>query len=168
MIGFIKVKNKDYTSSIEFHKLLGLSDNHYSRNVKKWLFNTDYLFQGEGLLMHPRKGIEYHSPPMESTPSGGRFRQEYYISKELSKLIAINSNSHIKKVYVQWLLEQETKIENYDYLSIEQVLYVTDLINCFKFITYQKTAEAYNKDEFIKDKTKRDGISIKYACRKDI
>ena len=176
MIRFIRIKNKDYVSSIDFHNLLGLSDNHYSRNVKKWLFDTDYLFQGEMEILNPRKDEDFYeapkeipqnrfSPSMEETNKGGRPRQQFFISKELSKLIAINSNSEIKKRYVQWLLEQEAKIESYDYLTIEQVLYIIDLINCFKFITHQKAAEVYNKDEFIMAKTKRDGISIEFAAK---
>ena len=176
MIRFIRIKNKDYVSAIDFHNLLGLSNNHYSRNVKKWLFDTDYLFQGEMEILNPRKDEDFYeapkeipqnrfSPSMEETNKGGRPRQNFFISKELSKLIAINSNSEIKKRYVQWLLEQEAKIENYDYLTIEQVLYIIDLINCFKFITHQKAAEAYHKDAFIMAKTQNDGINIQFAAR---
>ncbi len=164
MIRFIRIKSKDYVSAIDFHNLLGLSDNHYSRNVKNWLFETDYLFQEEIEIMYPREGADYYSPLMESEGKGN-FRQDYYISKELSKLIAINSKSEMKKRYVQWLLEQEAKIESYDYLTIEQVLYIIDLINCFKFITHQQAAELYHKDEFITTKTRQDGISIEFAAR---
>ena len=66
MIRFIQIKNKDFVSATDFHNLLGLSDNHYSRNVKKWLFETDYLFQGEMEILNPRKDEDYYSPRMES------------------------------------------------------------------------------------------------------
>lgn len=164
MIRFIRIENKDYVSSIDFHKLLGLSNNHYSRNIKEWLFDTDYLFQGEMEMLNPRRNEDYYYSNI-TNKERGFFYDEYYLSKELSKLIAINSNSEVKKRYVQWLLKQEAKIESYDYLTIEQVLYIIDLINCFKFITHQKAAEAYNKDNFIMAKVKKDGITIEFAAK---
>lgn len=132
MIKFIRIKSKDYVSAIEFHKLLDLSDKNYSRNIRKWFFEDDYLFQGEMVIINPRENIDYflHSTlfpnnhkrsSLMRSAENVNVRQEYYLSKELSKLIAINSKSHIKKKYVQWLLEQEAKIESLEYLTIEQV-----------------------------------------------
>lgn len=77
MIRFIRIKSKDYVSAIDFHNLLGLSDNHYSRNVKNWLFETDYLFQEEMEIMYPRKDQDYYSPLMESEGKGN-FRLRFF------------------------------------------------------------------------------------------
>lgn len=164
MIRFIRIKNKDYVSAIDFHNLLGLNKSNYSRDIKNWIFETDYLFQGEIAIIHPIDGEHFHSS-LATNGNKGSSKRDYFLSKELSKLIAINSKSQIKHKYVQWLLEQEAKIENYDYLTIEQVLYIIDLINCFKFITHQKAAEAYHKDAFIMAKTQKDGINIQFAAK---
>ena len=165
MIKLTPVNGREFVSTIEFHYLLNLSDRHYARNIKSWIYETEYLFQDELEIMYPRHEIDFYDLQKLEPNKIQNGRVEFFISKELSKLIAINSKSDIKRRYVQWLLKQEHKIENFDYLTLDQVLYVIDLINCFKFITNQKAAERYHKDEFIGRLTQEKKLTIQSAAK---
>lgn len=172
MIDFILINDEEFVSSITFHEMLELRTTDYSRNVKEWLAE-DYLFQKENGLRKPVEGLDYYSyqtlktsiegfsaqtlkthpneysPQTAKTPNvGGRPKVEYFFSKELTKLIALNSKSKVKKQYVQWLLSLESKVENMELLNFDQIAYVMKLIQVFKYVAHQKQAEATHKEVF--------------------
>jgi len=104
--------------------------------------------------------------------TNGNESMDYWITLDFAKRLAMQTRSEKGEAIRRYFIDCEKKLQqvkdavnDFDFLSIEQVLYIIDLVQCFKFITNQKAAEAYNKDQYIKAKTKSDGITIEFASR---
>lgn len=146
----IKIGNEKYVNSIEFHDLsLRLRIKDYLRNVLYW-FDCEYLFQDEDKFRKPIKNQDY----MEFTACArkikvGRPKKEWLINLELSKLIALNSNSTFKKQYVQWLLSLEKQKETGKLLTHKQFLAVIEMVKVFSYYEYRKLARQKNEENYI-------------------
>lgn len=143
-----------YVIASELYSILALRDKDYSRNVKNW-FLEEYEFQNSDNLRTPIKDKDYSSYMRKTSAKGGRPRQDYILSLELSKLIALDSRSKVKKRYAKWLLSLEKKVENLEYLSVDQVAAIYKILNFFKYISNQKAMLEIHKERFVEDFDKK-------------
>lgn len=141
---------KQFVLASELFDFLELSKPHYNRVITQWL-EEEYLFQREDNFRTPKKGIDY-SPYMESKKGRGQFKQDYNLSLELSKLIALDSRSKMKKQYVQWLLSLEQKVNDLELLTIDQAAYLFQLLNYFKFVSNQQKVLKEHQSKFVAQK----------------
>lgn len=125
------------------------------------------MFQGKDDFSYPVENYDFFdSPSVESrkdsdivsigdliNSSFGQSREssknlkdnsakDYMIRLELSKLIALDSESTNKKKYVQWLLSIENKVENFKLISQDMILGILEIS---KFCTYIDTQLEYYK-----------------------
>lgn len=104
---------KVVTASALYHAL-ELAPTHYNASVKKWI-NEFYQFR-DG-IRKPERFQDFATRKVKEHP----VMTDYYLSVELAKLIALNSNSKLKLRYAKYLYRLEEKEERIENLSAEQV-----------------------------------------------
>jgi hypothetical protein len=180
----IELNGNKYVNSFQLHtQVLQLGTNQYRRNLKNWLFETEYFFQNDNDLRFPNKN-DFSTLGAKST--GGRPTEHFLISLELSKMIAINSVSNFKKHYVKWLLSIEKKVTTGELLNSNQILSLMDICQAMGLISVQKASESnhyekhnnnsdwwayrakilgFNKDELIR---RANEMNIKYISQRQV
>ena len=138
----------------ELYDKLGLHPARYSKWVKINLLGSFY--EGENynlILLNPRL----------SNPNRGRFRQDYALTKRTAEEMALLAKTPESKALRKWLLDINDAVENYEYLSQKQVLFLIDLINIFSFIKHQNAATTAHLNRFIDD---HGGAPNRWLCAK--
>lgn len=170
--------NEDkYVWSKDLHRALDLADSNYSKNVEGWL-NNDYLFLGKYDFSKPVRNYDYFlegdigrsaqlSSPFKTIGSlipsfsgqsetvekrRGNFSTNYLLRLEFSKLIALDSNSKQKKVYVQWLLSLEARLEKYQLISQQALLGLMEMVKMCSYIDNQLQYYKTHKNKYFEEK----------------
>ena len=94
--------------------------------------------------------------------------KDFFITIEFAKRISMQTKNKKGEQIRDYFIKAEKKLQEvknavseFEYLSIDQVLYIIDLINCFKFIAHQKAIEGKHKDTHISSSK---NISVKKAA----
>lgn len=129
----ISKKGTKVVTATSLHQALQLLDHHYATNVRKWLYDVYEFSDG---IRKPVKMQDYAPRKQKEMP----LLDDYYLSLELAKVIALRSNSKVKLRYAKWLLSQEedTHKEQFDK---EQVRVILDLVKAMCFVSYQENCE---------------------------
>lgn len=142
----IEINGKKYVNSIDFHhNVLEINKTHYVKNIARWKI-TEYLFS-DNEIRTPNKNDFI---PLGAKSNGGRKSEHYLISLELSKMIAINSDSKVKKYYVQWLLSLEEKHEKGLAFNVQQIETLIDLSKSMVLVSLQSKYERNHFDLYNK------------------
>ncbi|MFN7117554.1 MAG: hypothetical protein ACK4TA_12200 [Saprospiraceae bacterium] len=132
----ISKKGTKVVTATNLHQALQLLDHHYSMNIKKWI--TD-IFEFRDGIRKPVKMQDFAPRSLKDAP----LVEDYYLSVEFAKLIALRSKSKVKLKYAKWLQSlDEAETQSPDFLSHDQVLAVLDLV---KVMTSISTQEEYER-----------------------
>jgi phage anti-repressor protein len=130
---FISKKGTKVVTASNLHVVLGLSNQHYAANVKKWLSDVYEFRDG---IRRPEGMKDYAKRPTQDS-----LLDDYYLSVELAKMITLNSKSKVKQKFATWLLNLEDKVENAELLTTEQVLSVLELAKVMGLVSCQAACE---------------------------
>ncbi|MBI5913779.1 MAG: hypothetical protein HY842_00230 [Bacteroidetes bacterium] len=115
------------------HLALGLPNQHYAVNLRRWL-NDVYGFR-EG-IRRPENFKDFGR-----RPSKDGVVDDYYLSVEFAKLVTLNSKSKVKLKYATWLHNLEDQEENGELLTTDQVLAVLELSKVMGLVSCQTACE---------------------------
>jgi phage anti-repressor protein len=137
----------------ELYKVLGLKDSNYNRWVKSNLLEN--MFED---------GTDYKTVlfTMKSTPKGGQLRKEYELTRRTVEELAILARTKEGRILRTWLLDLKDAVENYDYLSLDQVYFMIDLVYAFSFVNNQVAAEKTHLQMFVDS---RGGVATERICQ---
>lgn len=130
----VSKKGTKVVTATNLHQALQLLDHHYATNVRKWLQDVYEFADG---VRKPAKMQDY--APRKQKNSA--LIDDYYLSLELAKLIALRSNSKVKAKYAKWLLAQDDPGEQAEQFDKEQVMAVLDLVRAMCSVSYQERCE---------------------------
>ncbi|MCB0640559.1 MAG: hypothetical protein KDC44_02930 [Phaeodactylibacter sp.] len=134
---FISKKGTKVVRATHLHQALELSNEHYPKNVKKWL--TD-VYQFRDGVRKAERLKDFAKRPLKE----GKILDEYYLSLEFAKLICLHSKSKSKLKYAKWLSSMEDELVIANLLSKEQVLAVLDLTKAMGLVSCQLAAEQHH------------------------
>ena len=131
---FISKKGTKVVLATDLHQVLQLTDHHYATNVRQWLKD---IYQFSDGIRRPEALRDYAK---RNTREGGLL-DDYYLSVELAKLIALNSRSRLKQKYAAFLLKHEQDTERAQVLSPDEVLRLMELIKAMSLVSCQLAVE---------------------------
>ena len=129
----ISKKGTKVVVASQLHIALELPTAQYPKNAKKWL--TDVYEFRDG-IRRPERLRDYGKRPVKDS-----ILEDYYLSVELAKLIALSSSSKVKLKFAKYLLSLEDKVENAELLTKEQVLAVLELSKVMGLVSCQQSTE---------------------------
>ncbi|WP_020570921.1 hypothetical protein [Neolewinella persica] len=119
----------------ELHRALGISDHHYQTNIRHWLKD---IYQFSDGIRKPAGMKDYARSPQ----SRGALMQEYYLSLELGKVIALASKSKLKQAIATKLSKEEDVYPEQVQLSTTETLELLEQVKAMARISCQKAAES--------------------------
>ena len=134
----ISKKGTRVVKATDLHRALGLNDNHYQTNVRQWLKD---VYQFGDTIRRPEGLRDYARSPQ----SRGKLLQEYYLSVELAKLVALNSRSKVKMAVATKLAKEEDVYPEHVKLSATDTLELLEQVKALARISCQKAAESRHK-----------------------
>lgn len=140
----------------ELYDKLGLKKEDYSRFIKRELLNNPYA-DDKSYYAQAQSEIKH-----------GRFRQEYFIHIDFAMKLCMISRSKNGEELRNELVSMVRKIENHDYLTHEQVLYLVKLKEVFKFISNCQEAQKKHMDKFTKASRSKNPFAEFYTFRNRI
>lgn len=182
MLEIVYFNEDRYVWAKSLHLALELSENQYSRDIKRW-FSTKYLFQNNREYKEPVKNYDYfqskdlvgkigvkepqsisslisdivHPTLMSSENKGpGNFSENYLIRFELAKIITVNSNCKLKDKLVQWLLSIEADLENNQIITRKSLLGLMEMVKMCTYIDNQLEYYKQHKKKFFEGKESED------------
>ena len=136
----VSKKGTKVVTTTNLHLALGLSNNHYAANVRRWLGDVygfrDGIRKPEHLKDYARRSAK------------GDLVDDYYLSVELAKLITLNSKSKVKQKYATWLLNLEDQVENAELLTTDQVMAVLELAKVMGLVSCQTACEQQHLETY--------------------
>ncbi len=130
----VSKKGTKVVTATNLHQALELGSQNYAQNIRKWL---EDVFEFRDGIRKPVKMQDYAPRKMADSA----IIEDYYLSVELAKLIALHSKSKLKLKYAKWLQLQEEVPTNESMLSKEQILVVLDLVKAMSAVSCQETCE---------------------------
>ncbi len=130
---FISKKGTKVVTASNLHLALELPNKHFAANLKRWLSDVYEFRDG---IRKPESFKDYAKRPAKE-----EVVDDYYLSVELAKLIALNSKSKVKQKYATWLLHLEDQVENAELLTTDQVLGVLELAKVMGMVSCQAACE---------------------------
>lgn len=143
----VSKKGTKVVTAANLHLALQLNNDHYLANTKRWLSDIYEFSDG---IRRPEKLKDYAPRKLKDQP----IMEDYYLSVELAKLIALKSKSKVKKKYAKWLFAMEDKMENGELLTKEQVLSAMELAKAMRLMSNQLSSE---RNHLKKYKQKNEG-----------
>lgn len=130
----VSKKGTKVVTATNLHQVLDLPNHHFATNVRKWL-NDIYEFR-DG-IRSPIRMRDYAVRKNKENP----ILDDYYLSVEFAKLIALNSRSKVKQKCAKWLYAMEDPAENAEVLTKDQVLAVMEITKAMGLVSCQEASE---------------------------
>lgn len=130
----VSKKGTKVVTATNLHQVLELGSQNYAQNIRKWL---EDIFEFRDGIRKPVKMQDYAPRKMADST----IIEDYYLSVELAKLIALHSKSKVKLKYAKWLQSQEEQPASPEMLSKEQVMVVLDLVKAMGQVSCQEACE---------------------------
>ena len=131
---FTSKKGTKVVTAMDLHQALELSNHHYGVNVRRWLKDV-YQFQ-DG-IRRPVVMKDYAIRRQKDAV----VLEDYYLSIELAKLIALQSKSKVKLKLARYLQEIEASEGSQMPLDKEEVLNMIELVKAMSMRSCQEAAE---------------------------
>jgi len=129
----ISKKGTKIVTASNLHKALDLPNSAYAKNVKKWLSD---LYEFRDGIRKPESRKDFSKRVVKHSVV-----DDYYISVELAKMIALSSRSKVKQKYAKWLCSLEDKVENAELITKDQVETVLELSKVMGLVSCQAATE---------------------------
>lgn len=135
-----KFENTDFPFRMtDIYEKMGLSHSQYSRWVKSNLLDG-----------RAKEKIDYCLlDTMSRNKVQGRQQQEYGLTKRQAEKLAVLSRTEKGDKILTWLLDLKDKVEAGEYIKVDEMYFVADMVHFFSYITHQKAAEAEHLKTFI-------------------
>ena len=130
----VSKKGTKVITATHLHHLLQLPHQHYPVDVRKWIKDV-YSFQ-DG-IRRPVAMKDYGTRKWKDNP----IVEDYYLTIELVKHIALHSRSRVKMAVARQLSACEDPVEHDTLLTKEQVLAVLDLTKAMGLVSCQEACE---------------------------
>jgi phage anti-repressor protein len=121
----------------ELYDYLGLDKSQYSRFIKRELLENPYADE------------KSYSVLVSSEIRHGRFRQEYYLHIDFAKKLCMVSKSKKGNEIRDELVALTKKVENYELLNEDQILFLVQLKEVFKYVSNCEKAEKMHMAKFV-------------------
>lgn len=128
-------KGTKVVRATDLHQALQLTDHHYAVNIRRWLQDVYQFSDG---IRRP----ESHRDYARRKEREANLLDDYFLSVELAKLIALNSRSRVKQKWANLLLKAEQQQQATVTLSGEEVLSAIELVKAMSYMSCQMAAEA--------------------------
>ncbi|AEE50044.1 hypothetical protein [Haliscomenobacter hydrossis] len=145
---FTSQKGTKVVTAMDLHQMLELGNHHYGVNVRRWLKDV-YQFQ-DG-IRRPVVMKDYALRKQKDLS----VVEDYYLSVELAKLIALQSKSKAKLKLARYLQEIEHTEGSQMPLNREEVMNMIELVKAMSMRSCQEAAEQRHLDVY----TNRNGNS---------
>ena len=123
--------------AVELYDYLGLQKGNYSRFIKKELLDNPYA------------DSKSYSSLMMSEIRHGRFRQDYYIHIDFAKKLCMVSRSAKGEQIRNELVQLTKKVESLDLLNEDQILFLVQLKEVFKYVVNCETATEMHMSNYV-------------------
>ncbi|MEL6357883.1 MAG: hypothetical protein AAFQ37_13230, partial [Bacteroidota bacterium] len=120
--------------STQLHQALGLNDNHYAQNVKRWLADVYQFSDG---IRKPAGMTDY----ARAKTGNDTLLKEYYLSLELARLITLGSRSKRKQVIANKLVKEEAAFPQRVQLGAEDMFRLVEQTKAMSRTSCQLAAE---------------------------
>lgn len=130
---YISKKGTKVVRAMELHRALGLSNDQYPKNLRRWLREVYEFHDGIRKAEHMRDYAR--------RPKGDSVLEDYYLSLEMAKLVCLASRSKEKLKYAKWLSSMDSPEEKEVLFSKEQILAVLELSKAFGLVSCQQACE---------------------------
>jgi len=127
-------KGTRVVKSTQLHRALGLNDNHYPTNVKRWLSD---IYQFSDGIRKPAAMADY----ARARGTSNDLLKEYYLSIELARLISLASRSKSKQALANKLLREEEAFPQRVQLGAEELLLLLEQVKAMSRLSCQVAAE---------------------------
>lgn len=131
---FTSKKGTKVVTAMDLHQALELSNHHYGVNIRRWLKDV-YQFQ-DGI----RRPVVMKDYALRKQKDASVL-EDYYLSVELAKLIALQSKSKVKLKLARYLKEIEASEGSQVPLDQEEVLNMIELVKAMSMRSCQEAAE---------------------------
>lgn len=145
MLTIIEQDGNKFVAISELYSKLKLDRTNFTKFIQDQLIQNEYASEGK----------EFYYLGTKTTNKGGRPKPEYILTLSFAKDIIIRSKSKVGKIYRDWLVSLDTKVENKDLLTHDQVVYLSFLKGFFKYIDNQEQVEIKHKDTFAERSTSK-------------
>lgn len=134
--GMLKINESNRISGKDIHSALESKNNNYSLWVSRVIQYADL-----------QKGKDFFTVLLEST--GGRPETQYEFTLDAAKEICLLERNEKGKQIRRWLIGLSTQRENLELITVKEAAFAVKVINCLKYIEYQKEAVILNKETFV-------------------
>lgn len=136
-------KGTKVVKSSQLHRVLGLNDNHYPTNIKRWLGD---VYQFADAIRKPAGMADYARAKMGPQV----LLKEYYLSLEFARLITLASRSKVKQAIANKLAREEAAYPQHLSLNGTEMLTLLEQVKAMTRLSCQKAAlqrhrAAYNR-----------------------
>lgn len=129
----ISKKGTKVVKASSLHQALGLPVHHFAINTRKWLKDVYEFSDG---IRSPEILKDFAPRQVQES-----FNKDYFLSIELAKRIALNTNSRYKLKIANRLANSEDSQEIMGMLSVEQVMAVMELTKVMGLVSCQMATE---------------------------
>jgi phage anti-repressor protein len=130
----ISKKGTKVVTASQLHQVLDLPRQQYAVNVRRWIKDTYNFSDG---IRRPVAMKDYGVRKWKDNP----IMEDYYLTIELAKLVALHARSKVKMSVARQLAAQEEPAAHGWLLSREQVLAVLDLTKAMGLVSCQEACE---------------------------
>jgi len=146
ILNLIKIENTEWISGRELQKELGIIQT-FTHWFKKQVDRAFLISEKDFMLL-------------KTQSTGGRPSNDYLITNEAAKRIAIVSHTKESKKIIDYLLKLESKKQNLELITVKEAAFAMKVVNCLKYINNQKEAYSLHQNLFIEENN--DKINPKY------
>jgi phage anti-repressor protein len=139
----VSKKGTKVVTATNLHAALQLPRSTYRKQVKNWLKDVYEFNDG---VRRPLPMTDFAKRNNENSPV-----DDYYLSIELAKHIALHSNSKYKRKFANKLRSLEDDTNSMDQLSVEQVMTVLELTKVMGLTSCQAATERGHMKRYIED-----------------
>ena len=130
----VSKKGTKVVTATNLHQVLELPNQHYPANIKKWL--NDWYEFADG-IRKPVRMQDFGPRRVKDNP----ILDDYYLSVELAKMLALRSKSKAKLKVAKQLLALSPAKSQQDELSAEQLLHLVELTKAMSMVSCQEASE---------------------------
>ena len=134
-------------NSTDLYDFLELEKTYYSRWVKKYITENPFCERGKEYLDSSASELDEQGNPIKR--GSGRFRTNYLIHIDFAKKLCMVSHSKKGEEIRDYLVGLTKQVENNDLLTHDQVIYLVQLKEVFKYVSNCKLAEDMNREAFV-------------------
>lgn len=156
MLKIIEKEGKKFVTLSELYSKLELDKTHYQRFIKEQISQNEYAQEGKDFS------------PLGAISSGGRPKADYLLSNEFAKDIILRSKSKVGKKFRDWLISLEKQKDSGDLLTHEQIIYLVQLKEVFKYLSNCKEAQQKHLEKFVKESDLKNPYAEFYTYRNQI